>query len=171
MHPVRVVYRKYDDSLHWHQWAQYLDEDEHGLWLGAPPHSKAQRGDEPPVIHSQAHVLLFPRDAWWTAVFNDAPARTEIYCDITTPPEIGTAQVTMVDLDLDVLRRRDGSVLVDDEDEFAEHQVKYGYSPDVIEQAQASCDWLAANVAVSEPFMSAFRPYLERMAQAPSSAG
>ena len=32
----------------------------------------------------------------------------------------------MVDLDLDVIRMRDGGIL-DDEDEFAEHQVRYGY--------------------------------------------
>ena len=163
MHPVRVVFRKFNGSLHWHQWTWFLDEDEHGVWLGAPPHSKARRGDEQPVIHQQAHVLLFPRGSWWTAAFNDPPAKTEIYCDISTPPEIGDDQVTMVDLDLDVLRRRNGTVLVDDEDEFAEHQVKYGYPPDVIRNAQASCDWLVQHVATSEPFTTVFRTYLDKI--------
>ena len=30
-----------------------------------------------------------------------------------------------------------GEIFVDDEDEFAEHQVAYGYPADVVEQAQA----------------------------------
>ena len=85
---VRVVYTKYDGSLHWHYTMRYLGEDEHGTWLGAPPGLVARRGHEHQVVIREAHVLLFPRgarDAWWTAIFNAAPARTEIYCDIATP--------------------------------------------------------------------------------------
>ena len=36
---VRVVYTKYDGSLHWHMSMRYLGEDEHGIWLGAPAHT------------------------------------------------------------------------------------------------------------------------------------
>ena len=43
--------------------------------------------DEPVVTQEQAHVQLFPRDQWFTAIFNDEPRRTEIYCDVTTPVE------------------------------------------------------------------------------------
>jgi hypothetical protein len=32
---IRVVYTKFDGSLHWHQVMHYLGEDEHGIWLGA----------------------------------------------------------------------------------------------------------------------------------------
>ncbi|MGW3644493.1 DUF402 domain-containing protein, partial [Streptomyces sp. NPDC005143] len=35
--------------------------------------------------------------------------------------------VRMVDLDLDVVRPRGGEAHVEDEDEFAEHRVRYGY--------------------------------------------
>ena len=37
-----------------------------------------------------------------------------------------------VDLDLDVVRGTDGPLVVDDEDEFAEHQVALGYPPEVV---------------------------------------
>src|SRR5690606_10713315 len=36
---VRVVYRKYDGALHWHQQGQWLGEDEHGVWVGCPPNT------------------------------------------------------------------------------------------------------------------------------------
>ena len=163
MHSVRVVYRKYDGKLHWHQWLQYLGEDEHGVWLGAPPNSVSQRGDEPQVTHPQAHVMLLPRDSWWTAIFNDEPRATEIYCDITSPLEFTDELVSMIDLDLDVVRRRDGTIYVDDEDEFAEHQVKYGYPAEVIASARAACDWLVDAVATDEPFQSTFKKYLDEI--------
>jgi protein associated with RNAse G/E len=49
----------------------------------------------------------------------------------------------MVDLDLDVIRRRGTPVpFLVDEDEFAEHQVRYGYPAEVTTAAQSSADWL-----------------------------
>ena len=44
-----------------------------------------------------------------------------------------------------------GEVFVDDEDEFAEHQVAFGYPAHVIEAAQASCDELLAAVRAGLP--------------------
>ena len=127
---VRVVYRKYDGSLHWHQTMNRLGEDTHGVWLGAPAGVIARKGEHgPPVVSEHAHVMLFAPDAWWTASFNAAPHVTEIYVDVTTPPVwTDPGEVTMVDLDLDVLRRRaDHSVVIVDQDEFAEHQIRYAY--------------------------------------------
>jgi protein associated with RNAse G/E len=162
---VRVVYTKFDGSLHWHQTMTRLGQDEHGVWLGARPGILAQRGHEPAIVVRQAHVMLFRPDVWWTAVFNARPQRVEIYCDITSPiswPE--PDQVTMVDLDLDVVRGRTGKVSVLDEDEFAEHQVRYGYPADVIDQAWSATKWLTAALADgTEPFATRYRFWLEQM--------
>jgi uncharacterized protein len=161
---VRVVYTKYDGSLHWHQVMQYLGEDEHGIWLGGPAGSTTQRGDEPPIVLKQPFVELIPDGQWWTATFNGDPASTEIYCDIGTPPRWpDPAEVTMVDLDLDVLRlRADQRVIVVDEDEFAEHQVRYGYPADVISAAERATAWLLDAIsAKAEPFGAAYRSWLD----------
>jgi uncharacterized protein len=163
---VRVVYTKYDGSLHWHQAMTYLGQDEYGTWLGAFAGSRAQRGDEPPILLEQPFAQLIPDRQWWTAVFNGEPARTEIYCDISSPPRWPDEnEVTMVDLDLDVLRvRADQQVVLVDEDEFAEHQVKYSYPPDVISQAEQSAQWLLQAIkSGTEPFASAFRPWLDQV--------
>jgi protein associated with RNAse G/E len=159
---VFVVYRKYDGALHWHQTMRRLGEDEHGVWLGAEPGITARRGDEPPITVEQAHVMVFPHHGWWTAVFNAPPQRTEIYCDVTTPVTWPSAsEVTMVDLDLDVVRRRTGEVEVHDEDEFAEHRVTYGYPDHIVANATAATRWLAAALADgTEPFRSAYRTWL-----------
>ena len=159
---VRVVYRKYDGSLHWNQHGWRLGDDEHGVWVGAPAGTQVYRGHEVGVPAETAHVLLVPRGQWWTAVFNAAPHRTEIYCDITTVPTWPAAdEVTMVDLDLDVRRRRTGEVELLDEDEFAEHSERYRYPPDVVAQAEAAAEWLESALRNGvEPFQSGYRSWL-----------
>ncbi len=163
---VRLVFTKYDGSLHWHQTMQYLGEDVNGIWLGARAGATAQRGSEPPVRYDAPSVQLVPVGQWWTAVFNDTPARAEIYCDISTPPQWTTAdEVTMIDLDLDVVRRRsDHQVLLLDQDEFAAHQVRYGYPPEVISHAEQAAAWLLAAVSAdAEPFRSVYHDWLAKV--------
>ena len=163
---VRVVFRKYDDSLHWHAKMHRLGEDEHGVWLGAPVGTRWQRNDEQPVTMNHAHVSLFPRDAWWVASFNSVPAELDVYVDITDAPVWPHAhEVTMVDLDLDVIRiRATRAVEVVDEDEFAVHQVRYAYPDDVVRRARDAADHLAAVINSSEPFAGAYRPWLALVA-------
>jgi uncharacterized protein len=165
-HDVRVVYTKYDGSLHWHQTMQYLGEDEHGVWLGARAGSTIRRGQEPPIELEVPTVGLFPSGQWWTAVFNGEPVPTEIYCDISTPAQWPHPnEVTMVDLDLDVVRRRPSQqVLIVDEDEFAEHQVRYGYPAEVISQAEKAAAWLQQAISGgAEPFARGYRRWLEQV--------
>jgi protein associated with RNAse G/E len=161
---VRVVYTKFDGSLHWHMTARYLGEDEFGIWLGTGAGGQIQRGYEPPTTLDEPWVELIPAGQWWTATFNAAPAKTEIYCDIGTPPQWpGAGEVTMADLDLDVVKRRaDQQVLIVDQDEFAEHQVRYQYPPDVISEAERAAAWLLDQISSgAEPFASRYHAWLD----------
>ena len=76
----------------------------------------------------------------WLARFHRAPGPTWVYVDMTTPPRWDGDAVRAVDLDLDVIRMRNGWVVVDDEDEVAEHQVELGYPPETVALAEASRD-------------------------------
>lgn len=163
---VRVVYTKYDGSLHWHQTMQYLGEDDYGIWLGAAAGSSTRRGDEPPIVIEQAFAQLIPDGVWWTAVFNAETTNTEIYCDISSPPQWADQNyVTMVDLDLDVLRlRASQEVLLVDEDEFAEHQIRYCYPADVIQEAEQAATWLQHAIRDGvEPFGAVYSQWLEKV--------
>jgi len=166
MHDVKVVYRKYDGSLHWHLTMTYLGEDEYGVWVGTGPGNTMRKGDRPPVPIPHANIGLFPRSGWWTAWFNGEPERVEVYCDITTPavwPSAG--EVTMVDLDLDVCRlRADGSVHLLDEDEFEAHQRLYGYPGEVMTEATRAAESLRQALAGgAEPFSEVYRSWFARM--------
>lgn len=163
---VQVVYRKFDGALHWHGELARLGEDEHGVWLGGPEGTAMRRGEQPPVTFEQAFVTLVPPgDARWTLNCNAAPAWTELYLDIITPPrwtEPDTVQ--MVDMDLDVIRRFDGSAEILDQDEFAEHQVRYGYPPAEIEAAErTAAEMLAAVRRFEEPFAEVCRAWLAQL--------
>src|ERR1044072_40890 len=83
---VRVVVRKFDGSLHWHHTMRWLGEDDHGVWLGAPIGTVYSKGDRHAVYTTEEpRVMLFPRNAWWTALFHAAPARLGGYCGVPAP--------------------------------------------------------------------------------------
>ena len=95
----------------------------------------------------------------------NATGDIELYVDIATPATWPSPDhVTMIDLDLDVFRRRDGSVALDDEDEFLEHQIAYGYPEDVVFHARQSADYLMDAVRERrEPFGFSSESWLERV--------
>ena len=69
----------------------------------------------------------------------------------------------MTDLDLDVILMRDGSLVLDDEDEFDVHRVELGYPLDLVDLARRTADEvLAAIWDGAEPFGSACGSWLER---------
>ena len=99
----------------------------------------------------------------------NSPARPDVYCDVTTPPEWAhTGEVSTVDLDLDVCRTRgDGSVHVADEDGFAGHQGRHGYPPHVISRAERTAEWLSAALRDgTEPFGMRYRTWLAQVSRA-----
>ncbi len=165
---VDVRFRKYDGRPHWVMWAVPLGEDEHGHWLGSPAGQVVSRPDLS-VDLPFPWALLVPRDQGFVAAFNvtDDPERAEVYVDMTTVPVWETPQlVTAVDLDLDVVRMVGGRVLVDDEDEFAEHRVAFGYPPQVVELAEESCRWVLERVAAgAEPFGDVARAWMDAAAR------
>lgn len=150
--PVTVRYFKHPRTPHWQHPTIRLGEDVHGVWLGAPSGTRVQRGDEPPIELAHDWVQLVPRDRWWVAIFNGPDHRIPIYVDITTVPNwIGPRRVEMVDLDLDVVVRSDGSIYIDDEDEFEEHRVTLGYSQQMIDAARGTAARILMDVEASRP--------------------
>ena len=137
---VRGQYTKWGGERHHGADLLYLGADEHGDWLGDWV-GNTWSGGPRSFVSITDNVLVVPRDRGMTAMFYSAhPDQAfELYVDITTPPVWDGDHVTAVDLDLDVIRRFDGTWFVDDEDEFAEHQVSYGYPAAVVAAAEIEC--------------------------------
>jgi hypothetical protein len=178
--PVRCEMTKWGDRRHWHFAGIYLGSDEHGEWLGFPQGTHNHRpGYE---FHSEVDsVTLVPRDGWYAATFHAPGIWCDLYVDMTTPATWDGTVLRAVDLDLDVIRmspeppvsRRSapqnlsaglGEVFVDDEDEFAEHQVAYGYPAEVVRAARAACDQVLADaVAGRAPYDGTHRRWLDEL--------
>jgi protein associated with RNAse G/E len=156
---VRVEWRKYDGAAHRDYPAIRLGEDDHGVWLGVP----RDRFDDHPFKYEDPYVLLVPRDAWWTALFNAPPRRTEIYCDISAPARwADDHHVILTDLDLDVRRRREtGAVELVDQDEFEEHRLAFGYPDELVRHAWQAAHWLVDALGDgTEPFARHYHTWL-----------
>jgi protein associated with RNAse G/E len=158
---VRVVYRKYDGTAHRDYPARRLAEDDLGTWLGVTAGTRSVYHGRPSV-EQIPFVLLVPHDAWWTGMFNPPPRTSEVYCDIATPAEWTGDTVHIVDLDLDVVRRRaTGAVELRDEDEFEEHRQRFGYPEDLVTEGRAAADWLYQALGDgTEPFATTYRKWL-----------
>ena len=166
MGEVDVVFRKFDGRLHRRAVEMRLGEDEWGTWLGVPIGTEVHYAAAGVTrVDQHRGVRLVPHDGWYSALFFAPTRRLEMYCDITAPPEwTGAEQVTIVDLDLDVTRTHRGRVSLLDEDEFAVHQVSYGYPADVIAAAAAAARRIfTASRHRIEPFGSHYRTWLERV--------
>lgn len=138
---VRVEFGKWGGLPHWEFDALRLGADEHGTWLGVPPGTTMTR---PGAVfrNSVPQVVLVPDAAYVASFYAPGDAGSspcEVYVDISTVPVLDGAVVSTVDLDLDVVRGWSGRVWVDDEDEFADHRVRLGYPPEVVDLAVRSC--------------------------------
>ncbi|GAA1934791.1 DUF402 domain-containing protein [Nocardioides hwasunensis] len=184
--PIRVEMSKWGERPHWEFDGIHLGADEHGEWLGVPAGTHHHRpGAE---FHSQvAAVTLVPRGGWYAATLHAPGSWVDVYVDITTPGVWDGDVLRMVDLDLDVVRLADplpedvreeaarrghvaGAIYVDDEDEFAEHQVTLGYPADVIAAARSSCDEVLATVRAGlAPYDASHRRWLDELSRRTAS--
>jgi predicted RNA-binding protein associated with RNAse of E/G family len=161
--PLRVVATKWGDQPHWEFDAVWLGTDAHGTWAGVPLGTEITRPGAR-VVTDQLQVVLFPPDAGYVATFyadaGQMPCR--VYVDITTVPVFSPGRVTSVDLDLDVILGLAGRVWVDDEDEFADHRVRWNYPAAVVDEAVATCSAAeAALTARRAPFDGVHEHWLE----------
>jgi hypothetical protein len=151
---AEMRFTKWGGHPHWRYALEPLGEDGYGWWLGGRAGIPLRRGLEDPVVQPHDFVVLVPSHGSWIANWNDPAAGVfAVYVDVTTDVRREDDVIHAVDLDLDVVRFSDGTVEVLDEDEFAEHQVRYGYPPEVVARARATTDDLvAALTAGVEPF-------------------
>ncbi|MBM2623192.1 DUF402 domain-containing protein [Actinoplanes sp. LDG1-06] len=168
MDAVDLVLRKFDGRPHRQVTARRLGEDAYGTWLATPRGTTVSYhyGTRPTGKTKVDAVRLVTAGKWWMAMFLAEPADRELYCDVITPARwTGPAEITVVDLDIDLVRyRADGRVEVEDEDEFAEHRVELGYPPEVVDGALGGAAELRdALLRDEEPFASHYRSWLARV--------
>lgn len=151
--------RKFNGKAHWVVPGRYLGTDEHGIWIFQGTHEFISRPGAALYTESDA-VLLVPHTGEYVATFYDDahPAGVRMYVDLAhdfawNRIRPGIFEFHMIDMDLDVISTRARGVFVDDEDEFAEHQVQMDYPRTLIETIEAECRRIFAAVnTAAAPF-------------------
>ena len=171
MTAVDLVLRKFDGSPHRQVTGRLLGEDAYGTWIATPRGSVVSYhyGDRPTGLTRADAVRLIPAGGWWMAMCLAEPDARDLYCDVTTPAEwTGPAEITVVDLDIDLVRyRADGRVEVEDEDEFAEHRVSLGYPDEIVRGAlRALGELREALTQNEEPFAGHYLKWLAQVGRA-----
>lgn len=154
--PVHVNFTKWDGRQHWQSFGRLLGVDEYGVWAGFASGAQFYRPGKH-VAAGRAHTLLFPVDQGWVGrLYGGAPpGLIRYYVDLSTVPRWSRTatglEVSMVDLDLDVVEREGQPPYIDDEDEFALHQEAFGYPPDVVATTRSTADDLLVRVTRAKP--------------------
>ncbi|WP_029144692.1 DUF402 domain-containing protein [Microbacterium luticocti] len=168
-------WRKWDGSPHWVHDCIYLGSDRFGDWVGQPLGWHSRRpGRE--FTAEAPNATLLPPDGTWAATYygGNHPRHVRIYIDVAWDAQWQGDEPTAIDMDLDVVRADDErGIFIDDEDEWAEHRVTYGYPLDVVVQLeQVAVDLKARVQAGDPPFDDATaQHWLDRLAQlAPDGA-
>ncbi|HEY1134740.1 MAG TPA: DUF402 domain-containing protein [Nocardioides sp.] len=150
---VRVEMSKHGGRPHWRYDAVVLHEDDEGAWLGVRAGTRHERPGF--AFDSEVDKVVRVTREHRVAALLDAGLWCDVYVDMATPPVwdlSGEVPVLRsVDLDLDVIRRSDGRVFVDDEDEFAEHRETLGYPEELVRAAETSRDLVLGQVRLGQP--------------------
>ena len=166
MSTLTVQFLKYPNVLHWGFEGELLGDDEWGTWVAAPVGTRHWKGEEPDRFSTVKAVLMSPRNGWWHLHYNGDGGRSyRLFVDICTPPQrVAADRIEMVDLDLDVGLTQDSEVVVEDEDEFEVHQVEFGYTMEMIEEAMATTQSIVKMLETSqEPFFEVAEAWLRKI--------
>jgi uncharacterized protein len=143
---------KWPNIPHYRHAGWILGEDDFGHWVSIRVPTPIYRGEELLFQDVNGGLLLVPRDETWLAWFPEF-GEFELYVDIATNLIWTSDSVTVIDLDLDVVRMRDGEVRLLDEEEFRHHQVELAYPSALVERASRQAKDVFEAVTVGlEPF-------------------
>lgn len=141
----RVVTRawKYDGYAHWVVDGIGLGSDADGEWIYQPAGSFVARPGAAFTASTDA-VVLIPAQGEWIATFHGGTSRNGllIYIDVSTGIgwgrlSSGELEAHSIDMDLDVVQRDGRPVYLDDEDEFEEHGLAFGYPESLVQAMRA----------------------------------
>lgn len=142
---AHLRFTKWDGRAHWEFDGTVLGSDEHGTWIGFPRGTHQARPGFAFDTEVDSVSLVAP-GARSAPTFHAPGIWCDVYVDMTSPVQWDGSTMRAVDLDLDVIRLADGEVRLDDEDEFAAHQVALGYPAEVVTATRRSAEEVLAAV-------------------------
>ncbi|MCK9486896.1 MAG: DUF402 domain-containing protein [Dehalococcoidia bacterium] len=144
--PVRILSTKYDGSRHYEYRGRLVDQGEGYLRVVVEPNTPFVSYRESGMTLARMTQIYFT-DRWYNAFHNHEPVGRRAmltYCNVGTPVRLEGDTIHWIDLDLDVIDTQAQGLIVDDEDEFADHRQRMAYPEEVVRRAEAARDELLA---------------------------
>jgi protein associated with RNAse G/E len=155
--PVIIHSSKYDGSFHYEYFGELvesiIDKELGRIWkclIRQDSLIQSYRG----ILEAKSDTTAyFFEQQWFNLLIPKIPIgrrQMTAYANVSTPTHMrgGMGKVgyvlDWVDLDLDLIQLQTGDVLIDDEDEFLEHQVSMEYPQWLIEASQSGLNRLMA---------------------------
>jgi uncharacterized protein len=154
---ITVNSRKSDNSIQRSWQCEFLEETS-GYWLFVGKFDREITHNDLGVIRLGTISYEYYFKTEWFNVFRFHEPEGDFkfyYCNINMPPKFENNVLDYVDLDLDVLVRKDLSFVILDEDEFAENSKLFGYSAELKLQVETTLNELLLNITQRQfPFDS-----------------
>ena len=192
---MRVRATKWLGQPHWEFDGRWLGADAHGDWVGFPAGTRFARpghaftatwdsvslfpragwaagfnAEHPRGLGTYVDLATVPEwraDAAGVAGSPGLPGAPGLPGSAVAPGPPGSPgwTVSYVDLDLDIVERAGSPAFIDDEDEFAQHAMEFGYPPELVARVRADADAVLGAVRGREaPFDGATAAgWLERL--------
>lgn len=164
MPQIELHSTKYDGSLHYRYLVSVVQDTPDLIMVYCRPGT--------PILSYRGHLvagrhtlgLFWPNRPYNLHVNWAADWRPHsYYINIATPATWDADALHFIDLDLDVIWKFDGTLILDDEDEFLLHKDRFGYPPALVEESWRSRDEVTQAIAQAiYPFdgsLYTWRPY------------
>ena len=153
--PLTIRSSKYDGSFHYEYSGELvesiIDKELGRIWkclIKQDSLIQSYRG----ILEARSNTMAyFFEQQWFNLLIPEIPIgrrQMTAYANVSTPAhmrvEVGKVGYVLdwVDLDLDLIQLHTGDVLIDDEDEFLEHQVSMEYPQWLIQSSQSGLNKL-----------------------------
>ncbi|OMC89441.1 hypothetical protein BK137_18485 [Viridibacillus arenosi] len=109
-------------------------------------------------------IEYFSLKEWYTAAMEvEEGVVVSTYCNIAMPSVLNLNELSFIDLDLDLIKRKNKNWEVIDEDEFEVNSIKYQYPEELKNEALKALERLKQKVAKgSFPFNNEFNSLLNK---------
>ncbi|MDP1793788.1 MAG: DUF402 domain-containing protein [Acidimicrobiales bacterium] len=149
------------------EWGAYVvAEDEYGTWFFTPANSPIawQRLEgKSAAWEFDVLCLIPPKDRWFGLWWGPSTHAVELSVDVTAPATRDGDTWSWLDLEIDLFRLKDGTVGVEDEDEFDEScAAGYITDEDRVESLRVTPVMQAMLRERTEPFGDVGRRHLDR---------
>ncbi|MFW5788196.1 MAG: DUF402 domain-containing protein, partial [Halanaerobiales bacterium] len=133
---IRIKSVKYDGQVHYEWSSEIVDKNKEYIVVQSKPGREL-------VHHSRGEIFTFDNPAieifsfrdWYTVSANFNENKVEsYYCNICKPAQLKNGILSFLDLDLDLVKRKNEDWKVVDEDEFLENMQIYGYPEQLVKR-------------------------------------